>query len=104
MESLHEQHTSYLSGRSLSPEYVYILQRKYEELYPGNNLPKPPLLLNPRLYSRSTLVSLQPFSFSTFFLTLSGPVQGTASKNASSKQGENFKRLEENSNNFLSRR
>lgn len=70
-DAVNMQSTAYQSGRVLSPEYVYILQRKYEELFPGNNLTKPPLLLNPLA------------------------VQSTASKNASSTQGEKFQRVDD---------
>lgn len=37
----------YLSGRQIGDEYRYILNRKYAKKYPGNNLKRPSLLLNP---------------------------------------------------------
>jgi len=39
--------TIYLSGRQLSEEYQYILNRKYAPKYPGNMLDQARLLLNP---------------------------------------------------------
>jgi hypothetical protein len=37
----------YHSGREIGDEYRYILERRYAQLFPGNLLPRPGLLLNP---------------------------------------------------------
>ncbi len=37
----------YASGRAIGDEYRYILDRKFNKLYPGNMLTRPGLLLNP---------------------------------------------------------
>ena len=39
--------SSYLAGRKIGEEYQYILDRRYENRYPGNMLERPTLLLNP---------------------------------------------------------
>ncbi len=39
--------SQYLSGRTISEEFRYILERKYSRIYPGNMLKRPGLLLNP---------------------------------------------------------
>lgn len=39
--------SDYLSGRTLSEEYRYIIERKYAKKFVGNQLPRPSLLLNP---------------------------------------------------------
>lgn len=39
--------SDFQSGRSISDEYRYILERKYATKYPGNMLQRPRLLLNP---------------------------------------------------------
>ena len=39
--------TVYLTGRNIGYEYRYIIDRKYATKYPGNNLDRPSLLLNP---------------------------------------------------------
>uniref|UniRef100_A0A6B2KWL3 Uncharacterized protein n=1 Tax=Arcella intermedia TaxID=1963864 RepID=A0A6B2KWL3_9EUKA len=38
----------FLSGRSLSAEYIYILERRHTNIFPGNNLEKPSMLIHPR--------------------------------------------------------
>ncbi|MGE0085880.1 MAG: hypothetical protein AB7S75_15845 [Desulfococcaceae bacterium] len=40
--------SQYQAGRSIGDEYRYILDRKYAQQFPGNMLPRPELLLNPR--------------------------------------------------------
>ncbi len=40
--------SSYVQGRKLCDEYRYILERKGARKFPGNMLPRPELLLNPR--------------------------------------------------------
>lgn len=47
--------TEYVSGKSLSAELVYILRRKYDPIFPGNTLVKPPILLLPR---KNTLLAV----------------------------------------------
>ncbi len=37
----------YSAGRGIGDEYRYILERRYAAKFPGNMLPRPPLLLNP---------------------------------------------------------
>jgi hypothetical protein len=37
----------YVSGRAISDEYRYILERRYAKKFPGNMLTRPGLLLNP---------------------------------------------------------
>lgn len=37
----------FLSGRNIGDEYKYILERKYAQIFPGNMLKRPGLLLNP---------------------------------------------------------
>lgn len=44
---LEKAKSHYLSGRDIGEEYRYILERKYSPKYPGNNLARPGLLLNP---------------------------------------------------------
>lgn len=39
--------TDYHSGRSISDEYRYVLERRFAKAYPGNMLERPGLLLNP---------------------------------------------------------
>ncbi|MCP4107944.1 MAG: hypothetical protein GY749_20765 [Desulfobacteraceae bacterium] len=39
--------SQYIAGRNIGDEYRYILARKYIEIYPGNMLNRPELLLNP---------------------------------------------------------
>jgi hypothetical protein len=44
---LFKSQASYLSGRDIGEEYRYILERKCAVKFPGNNLNRPGLLLNP---------------------------------------------------------
>src|SRR5207302_6831873 len=37
----------YAAGREIGDEYRYILDRRYQKLFPGNMLTRPGLLLNP---------------------------------------------------------
>lgn len=39
--------SGYVAGRSIGEEYQYILERKFQEKYPGNMLTRPSLILNP---------------------------------------------------------
>ena len=39
--------SQYLIGRDIGDEYRYVLDRRYAEIYPGNMLRRPELLLNP---------------------------------------------------------
>ncbi|MED6334886.1 MAG: hypothetical protein VYE81_05750 [Planctomycetota bacterium] len=39
--------TDYQSGRTISDEYRYVLERRYAEVFPGNMLDRPGVLLNP---------------------------------------------------------
>lgn len=46
------QSSAYLAGRDIGDEYRYILDRKYEQKFPGNVLDRPSLILQP--WSRQT--------------------------------------------------
>ncbi|MGD2017828.1 MAG: hypothetical protein PVJ89_06925 [Planctomycetota bacterium] len=46
--------TVYDSGRTISEEYRYILNRRLQDVFPGNMLPRASLLLNPWVLSETT--------------------------------------------------
>ena len=51
--------SSYLAGRKIGEEYQYILDRRYENRYPGNMLERPSLLLNPWSVQETTTSNQQ---------------------------------------------
>ena len=46
-EWVDQANSAYFSGRAISDEYRYVLERRFTETYPGNMLERPGLLLNP---------------------------------------------------------
>ncbi|MDA1265895.1 MAG: hypothetical protein O2816_12515, partial [Planctomycetota bacterium] len=46
-EWVDQANSAYFSGRAISDEYRYVLERRFAETYPGNMLERPGLLLNP---------------------------------------------------------